>query len=291
MRSKGVSTVVAMALLVVMLVSAFAAFYVIAARLDEYQRAVLFASEFDVERVHEEGSITDLYLDDDGTLLFEVTNYGSVTMRLVSLWINDTRVDLEPLMLYVEPGRDVVFDSNFIPSLTDTYFFKVVTERGTILSVTWPILTHIGEGGASVPPAEESIIIGRADWAGKGAKAKLKSLTVAEVKNIGLVAFKLNYLTRIIFTDVETGESFAAVLTKVTYEDSSFDDIGLQEPTFETRKFIYPNETVTLDFKFPDGWSRPTPGDYAIYLHLHGYDAHANLYVQAIYLGTYTLER
>lgn len=276
---EGVSTVIAILLLVILITSFFGMFYTLSVRLDEYQDRVIQVNNEILEKAKEDVEIVNIYLSDNGTLIFQVYNDGGYTARLVSLWVNDTHIDLTDDYLYIGPGQFLSFDSGVTVEGNKTYTFKLVTERGNIIIDYWPKLTHIGTGAAEVPGG-----VGGAELVGSWAAGKLTSVDVAEIRNIGTVPFKLNVLCRIVFLRVSDGKAYSGYIKQIN--DTS---ISPTAPADWESDWIYPGETAVLSFTM---YETPESGYYYdVYLHLFGYDGYGNLYSQSIYLGRYYLEQ
>ena len=89
-------------------------------------------NQFDWERMQENVEIVNVASTVDGTT-FTLQNEGSVTVHLVSLWIDSTtihqRYDMD---LYINAGDSVNYTLSDIGLIDNASIVKVVTDRGTI---------------------------------------------------------------------------------------------------------------------------------------------------------------
>jgi hypothetical protein len=89
-------------------------------------------NQFDWERMQENVEIVNVANTVDGTT-FTLQNEGSVTVHLVSLWIDSTtihqRYDMD---LYINAGDSVNYTLSDIGLINNASILKVVTDRGTI---------------------------------------------------------------------------------------------------------------------------------------------------------------
>jgi len=96
-------------------------------------------NQFDWERMQENVEIVNVASTVDGTT-FTLQNKGSVTVHLVSLWVDNTtihqRYDMD---LYINAGDSVNYTLSNIGSVDNASIVKVVTDRGTIsvLNSSW----------------------------------------------------------------------------------------------------------------------------------------------------------
>jgi|Deesub1362B_J571_1020462.scaffolds.fasta_scaffold00005_419 archaellum component FlaF (FlaF/FlaG flagellin family) len=279
-KKKGISTIMGAIILIIIIITFFSSLYAITVKLDFYQQAISEASEDIVERNKEDISVVALYLTGTG-IKIELFNEGGVTARIVSLWINDTFYDLMDNDLYVSPGSKLSIQTTFVPEGNKTYIFKIVTERGNLIIDYYPKLVHIGSGNAGVPGGAGAATITPGTWAA----GRFKEVTVAIIKNVGTVAFKLNFLTRIVFVDVSTGTVYSGYIESITVGTTT-KNIGPTTPSDVESMWIYPGDEASITFRM---YEEPIEGTYDIYLHLMGYDAYGSFYTQALYLGRYTL--
>jgi hypothetical protein len=89
-------------------------------------------NQFDWERMQENVEIVNVASTVDGTT-FTLQNEGSVTVHLVSLWIDSTtihqRYDMD---LYINAGDSVNYTLSDTGLIDNASIVKVVTDRGTI---------------------------------------------------------------------------------------------------------------------------------------------------------------
>ncbi|MGF3522341.1 MAG: hypothetical protein ACQXXJ_04500 [Candidatus Bathyarchaeia archaeon] len=106
----------------------------------------------DTERFQEHVVITAAYLNPEGRLVVNVTHQGSVTAKLVRLWvINQTANEhfyFNFSNLYITPGMSVSNVTALTLARGKDYAVRVVTERGNIASYNIAA-SYSGGGGAS----------------------------------------------------------------------------------------------------------------------------------------------
>jgi len=89
-------------------------------------------NQFDWERMQENVEIVNVAKTIEGTIL-TLQNKGSVTVHLVSLWIDNTtshqRYDMD---LYVNAGDSANYTLSDMALVDNASIVKVITERGTI---------------------------------------------------------------------------------------------------------------------------------------------------------------
>ncbi len=277
---KGVSTIIGMLLLVIILLVFLNTLYIVSNRFDAYVTTANQVSENYLERIKENVLISNIYVTGNNTLSIEISNEGDSTVGIVGIWINDTLRNYTNHPIYIGVGEKRIIDTG-VPALYNyTYIIEAVTERGNIIVRSWPQPTHIGNGEAEVPggTGATNFTAPSSSWA----NGQLKDVGVSTIKNVGGVAFKLNFLTRIVFTSPSTNKSYSGYLDEV---DNGTKTISISSTTPQTESmWIYPGDNVTLHFTM---YERPPEGVYDVYLELVGYDSRGNFYTQSIYLGRY----
>lgn len=121
---------------------------------DAHAQVVAQRNRLDLEQKNEILDIVDATIS-GGSLIFSVTNKGSVTGHIVNLWITQytgaTATGHEgPIAsdVYINPGSTVPF--TITPASLDPekdYLIKIVTERGNIVTQTFEPLIEPGTGG------------------------------------------------------------------------------------------------------------------------------------------------
>ena len=282
MRGKrGVSTIIGMTLLIVILTVFIGSLYVINTSYQTYLQDVKTKTEYLIEKENENLEFTSIILKNNVTLMPYIKNIGGVPVKIVSIWVNDTYIDLEKNNTILLPGEVVGIDTGVVPTSNESLVIKVVTERGNIFTTTWPFLTHIGAGSSSIVggTGNLSLTIKIAGHAKKKGIEKIGNITLV---NDGPVAFKVNWLTVLIAINIDTGIIYSVHLDKVNNTNIAF-----SQTEFDSQ-WISPGAEFVLEFKFPPD-QKPPAGTYDLYLHLHGYDEWGNIYIQALYLGRYNI--
>jgi len=92
----------------------------------------------DTERSQEHVVITAAYLNSDNHLVLNITNQGSVTARLMRLWIinqtNNEHLSVNFSSLYITPGMSISNVTSLPLTSGKNYAVRVVTERGNVAS-------------------------------------------------------------------------------------------------------------------------------------------------------------
>lgn len=92
----------------------------------------------DNERLQEHVVITAAYLNSEEQLVLNVTNQGSVTAKLVRLWVinqtNNEHFSFNFSNLYIAPGMSVSNVTDVMLMSGKDYAVRVVTERGNVAS-------------------------------------------------------------------------------------------------------------------------------------------------------------
>lgn len=278
MKKKGIGTIVGMTLLIVLLTIFLGSIYVITVSYQNYLNNSDTRTKFLIEKKEEDIEVTNIVLKNNLTLMLYIKNTGGVPTKILSMWVNDTHIDLENNNTILLPGETISIDTGVAPTSNESYTMKMISERGNIFTTTWPFLTHIGAGSSSIPGGTGNLSLSVSTLA----HAKILSIGNITLVNDGPVAFKVNWLTTLIAININTGVIYSVHLDKVNNTDIAF-----QQNEFDSQ-WISPGDEFVLEFKFPPDEKPPT-GTYDLYLHLHGYDQWGNLYVQALYLGRYDL--
>ena len=138
-KRRGISTVVGLIFMVIIALSLFSSIYVV---MNSYQD--LFETSdtryrFLVDKRSEDLTIVDAELDLDNTLLLEIKNTGSITLRIITIWVNDSYTDLVNKNVVLTPGDTVTVDTNYTIQVGENYIIKIVTERGNIFTTFIPV--------------------------------------------------------------------------------------------------------------------------------------------------------
>ena len=280
---KGVSTIIGMLLLVIILLVFLNTLYIISNRFDTYVTTANQVSKNYLEQIKENILISNIYVTGNNTLSIELSNEGDLTVGIVGIWVNDTLRNYTNHPIYIGVGRKRIIDTG-VPALYNvTYIIEAVTERGNIIASRWPKSIHIGNGAAEVPggAGAANLIAPQGSWS----NGQLKDVGVSTIKNVGSLAFKINFLTRIVFTSPSANRSYSGYLDEVENETTT-KSIGPTTPSGLESMWIYPGDNVTLHFTM---YERPPEGVYDVYLELVGYDLRGNFYTQSIYLGRYEI--
>jgi len=139
LRRRGISTVIGLLLLVIIVTVFLSSLYTIMNSYQELFRSFDERARFLIEKRGEELSIVRMELDLDNTLVVEVKNVGSVTTRIVTIWVNDTYSDLSNASVILVPGDTTRIDTNCTVEVDKEYVVKLVTERGSVFTAYIPV--------------------------------------------------------------------------------------------------------------------------------------------------------
>jgi|GEM_PF-3029551 hypothetical protein len=165
MRRKGQATVLGIIFFLVLLMASVSTIYYFTYKINEYHSAVQAASEFDINRLHEKLVITSAYLNEEGKLVINMTNRGTVTVHPIRLWIiNQTdnmhySYNFTNPPLYLEPGESLSNTTKVTLTFGKDYAIRVVTERGNIASYNLvpEVKMHLGIVAPGFVPTDEQI--------------------------------------------------------------------------------------------------------------------------------------
>lgn len=138
-RRKGQATIVAMILFILFLSSLVATIYIINTAINRYVDTSRSAFKKISEKGIESLTILDAYPDEsDFTLVIKVRNSGDTPLRILSIWINNTIVQLDDSNIYLIPNEVATIDTNVTIRPTDKYIINIISDRGKIYYFRYP---------------------------------------------------------------------------------------------------------------------------------------------------------
>ena len=137
--NRGISTVVGLILVVIIATVLLSSIYVIMNSYQELFETSEARGKFLVEKRSEDLTITDAELSFNNTLVLKIKNTGSVTLKIITIWVNNTYKDLINSNVILTPGETTTIDTNCTIEVDKEYIVKLVTERGNIFTTFIPI--------------------------------------------------------------------------------------------------------------------------------------------------------
>lgn len=149
-NKRGISAVIGAIFTVVIFLAGFSFIMWQVTQYDTHQQTIYDRNREDQEQKNEIIEISQLTTEGTTNILFDVTNEGSVTAHVVSLWITEYSGTTEtshfgplPNSTYINPSSTVSFNVSLPGGLIvdKMYLVKVVTERGNVAVQGWASLS------------------------------------------------------------------------------------------------------------------------------------------------------
>lgn len=315
MRRKGIGTILGATFFIIIVLLAFGTFMALASRFDVYRGVVSEMEQLDWEKLNERLDIVSIKLHGINHVLnLTITNTGAFTAHLVQLWvINYTANEHKyvALDIYIPPGATLVNVAYSSPSVWlkpsgGPYAIRVVTERGNIFSVHWPLERPPFIGGATFSNGTLNVLPGvfeKIDKCDVKDPYKGDGDFFVKVQNpvAGPVGLVVNFLSRAIFVDVSSGRVYSAYIinwfspaackgAEISHSQEKEDSAIVRVGDYMIFGFTEP-ESLEPPTKPPPPAKIPA-GTYNVYFIFQGYDENGAFYVQTfIVADTVTLTK
>ena len=138
-KRRGEATIIALVLLALFIISLIATLFIVNSAINTYMETSKKVFRNVEEKRAEDLTILDIYLDDaDSTLIIKVRNSGDIYLGIISIWINNTNIQLNST-IYLSPEEVRNIDTGYQIDESKKYIVEIVSERGRIYYGKYPM--------------------------------------------------------------------------------------------------------------------------------------------------------
>ena len=138
-KRRGEATIIALVLLALFIISLIATLLIVNSAINTYMETSKKVFRNVEEKRAEDLTILDTYLDDaDSTLIIKVKNSGDIYLGIISIWINNTNIQLNST-IYLSPEEVKNIDTGYQINQSKEYIVEIVSERGRIYYGKYPM--------------------------------------------------------------------------------------------------------------------------------------------------------
>ncbi len=142
-RRRGIGTLIAIAMLVILFAIFVSTFYVINLSFQNLLQTSKERMHYSTEKRSENIRFENVYTGAGNILYLDIRNIGAVPVKILSIWINDTHISLEDRNIYIMPGEVKTIDTGYSIDPDKKYVIEIVSSRGKIYLTTYPFPTPI----------------------------------------------------------------------------------------------------------------------------------------------------